>query len=41
MKSRLYREQIEIPYPVRPPQAAPEATTPTPEEAKAGASADA
>jgi small-conductance mechanosensitive channel len=36
MKARLYREQIEIPYPVRPPRATSDGTPA--EEAKAGAS---
>ncbi len=38
MKSRLYREQIEIPYPVRPAQARAPGPIPPPEEAKAAAS---
>ena len=37
MKARLYREEIEIPYPARPPRAKSDGQTP-PEEAKAGAS---
>jgi moderate conductance mechanosensitive channel len=37
MKARLYREEIEIPYPVRPPRSKSDGT-PAPEEAKAGAS---
>lgn len=41
MKSRLYREKIEIPYPARPPHVTPEATPPAPEEIKAGAASDA
>jgi len=40
MKSRLYREQIEIPYPVRHAQVKTDAAPATPEEAKAGASSD-
>ncbi len=47
MKSRLYREKIEIPYPARPPQAAAEAVPPVaeaappaPEEVKAGVASD-
>jgi small-conductance mechanosensitive channel len=38
MKARLYREEIEIPYPVRPPRPKSDGA-PVPEEAKGGASA--
>ena len=38
MKSRLYREQIEIPYPARPAQARADAVPPASEEAKAASS---
>jgi moderate conductance mechanosensitive channel len=37
MKARLYREEIEIPYPARPPRGKSDGQTP-PEEAKASAS---
>ena len=37
MKARLYREEIEIPYPVRPPRLKSDGT-PAPDQAEAGAS---